>query len=135
MDFHESPKVRTLRQVVGEFVEKEVIPLEPLLRREGFAAMLPRLERLREKARETGLFAAFMPEEWGGAGLTLVEFAHMSEALGRSPLGHYAFNCQAPDVGNMEVLLRYGTPEQKERFLRPLVRGEVRSCFTMTEEP
>lgn len=133
MDFQESPKVRTLRQVVGEFVEKEVIPLEPLLRREGFSAMLPRLERLREKARETGLFAAFMPEEWGGAGLTLVEFAHMSEALGRSPLGHYAFNCQAPDVGNMEVLLRYGTPEQKERFLRPLVRGEVRSCFTMTE--
>jgi alkylation response protein AidB-like acyl-CoA dehydrogenase len=112
---------------------KEVYPLEPQVRREGFTALLPKLQQARQRARETGLFAAFMPEEHGGAGLSLVEFAHMSEQLGRSPLGHYVFNCQAPDVGNMEILMKYGTPEQKERLLLPLVRGDIRSCFTMTE--
>jgi alkylation response protein AidB-like acyl-CoA dehydrogenase len=133
MDFEESPKVTTLRGVVREFLSKEVYPLEPRLRREGFVALLPSLEQARQRARETGLFAAFMPAELGGAGLSLVEFACMSEELGRSPLGHYVFNCQAPDVGNMEVLMKYGSDAQKERFLLPLVRGELRSCFTMTE--
>jgi alkylation response protein AidB-like acyl-CoA dehydrogenase len=79
------------------------------------------------------LWAAHVPEEHGGAGLPLTEFAHLSEELGRSPLGHWVFNCQAPDVGNMELLLAHGTPEQQERFLAPLVRGDIRSCFTMTE--
>ena len=133
MDFSESPKVRTLRRVVREFVEKEVLPLEPGLRHDGFLATSPKLERARAKARETGLWAAFVPEAYGGAGLSLVEFAHMSEELGRSPIGHYVFNCQAPDVGNMEILMKYGTDEQKERWLVPLVRGDIRSCFTMTE--
>ncbi len=95
--------------------------------------MLPELERRRARARETGLWTAHVPEAYGGAGLSLTEFAHMSEELGRSPLGHYVFNCQAPDVGNMELLMEFGTPEQQERWLRPLVRGEIRSCFTMTE--
>jgi alkylation response protein AidB-like acyl-CoA dehydrogenase len=133
MDFSESPKVRTVRGVVRAFMEEEVYPLEPGLRHQGFAAALPRLERARTKAKETGLWAAFVPEAHGGAGLTLTEFAHMSEELGRSPLGHYVFNCQAPDVGNMEILMKYGTDEQKERWLLPLVRGDIRSCFTMTE--
>jgi alkylation response protein AidB-like acyl-CoA dehydrogenase len=65
--------------------------------------------------------------------LSLVEFAHIGEELGRSPLGHYLFNCQAPDVGNMEILLKHGTDEQKDKYLKPLVRGEIRSCFSMTE--
>src|SRR5207248_178361 len=82
---------------------------------------------------QTGLWAAHVPAEWGGAGVSLTEFAHLSEELGRSPLGHYVFNVQAPDVGNMELLLSHGTAEQKDRWLRPLVRGDIRSCFTMTE--
>jgi acyl-CoA dehydrogenase len=133
MDFSESAEITALRGLVRDFLTKEVLPVEPLLRREGFVACLPRLATLRARARETGLFAAFLPKDFGGAGLSLVEFACMSEELGRSPIGHYVFNCQAPDVGNMELLHRYGTDEQKERWLLPLVRGELRSCFTMTE--
>ncbi|MFM2419800.1 MAG: hypothetical protein RL385_4523, partial [Pseudomonadota bacterium] len=133
MDFAESPKVTALCAELRTFLEREVLPLEPGLRRNGFAASLPALAKARARARETGLFAAFMPEEFGGAGLSLVEFAHMSEVLGRSPLGHYVFNCQAPDVGNMEVLMKYGSEAQRARYLLPLVRGEIRSCFTMTE--
>ncbi|HEX7615537.1 MAG TPA: acyl-CoA dehydrogenase family protein, partial [Thermoanaerobaculia bacterium] len=106
---------------------------EAALRQKGFRALLPVLEEKRERARETGLFTAHVPDAFGGAGLTLTEFAHMSEELGKSPLGHYLFNVQAPDVGNMELLMAHGTPEQKERFLWPLVRGRIRSCFTMTE--
>jgi alkylation response protein AidB-like acyl-CoA dehydrogenase len=133
VDFSESPRVKTIRAVVREFMEREVYPIEPRLRREGFKAMLPVLRAKRERARETGLWAAYVPEAHGGAGLALGDFAHLSEELGRSPIGHYLFNCQAPDVGNVEILMQYGTPEQQERFLKPLVRGEIRSCFTMTE--
>ncbi len=133
MDFSESPKVATIRQSVREFMAKEVFPLEPEIAREGFVALLPKLQKVRERAKQTGLWAAHIPEDQGGAGLSLTEFAHMSEELGRCPVGHYVFNCQAPDVGNMEILMEHGTDEQKERFLRPLIRGEARSCFTMTE--
>ena len=133
MDFAESQKVRTIRRVVREFVEAEAFPLEGALLHGGFTALLPVLKEKRERARQTGLFAAHIPEEHGGAGLSLLEFAQMSEELGKSPIGHYLFNVQAPDVGNMELLMEHGTPEQRERFLRPLVRGDIRSCFTMTE--
>src|SRR5260370_1236013 len=133
MDFSESDRVRGFRQTVREFMKKEIYPLETQFRRDGFAAVLPRLKQTRIKAKETGLWAAHLPTEWGGAGLSLTEFAHLSEELGRSPLGHYVFNVQAPDVGNMELLLSHGTDEQRDRWLRPLVRGDIRSCFTMTE--
>jgi len=133
MDFSTSSRVDSMRTLVREFLEREVHPLEPALLTDGFVALLPRLRTVRDKARQTGLWAAHVPEEHGGAGLPLAEFAHLSEELGRSPLGHYLFNCQAPDVGNMELLLAHGTPEQQERFLEPLVRGDIRSCFTMTE--
>lgn len=133
MDFSESPKVTSIRHLVREFMEREVLPLEPALLHQGFVALVPTLKEVRARARQTGLWAAHVPEEHGGGGLSLTEFAVMSEELGRSPLGHYVFNCQAPDVGNMEILMAFGTPEQQERFLLPLVRGEVRSCFTMTE--
>ena len=133
MDFSLSDRVLGFRGLVREFMRKEVHPLEPRLRREGFAALLPQLRRVREKARETGLFAAHLPKEYGGAHLPLTEFAHLSEELGRSPLGHYAFNVQAPDIGNMELILEHGTAEQKARWLEPLARGEIRSCFSMTE--
>ena len=133
MDFSESERVKSIRGIIREFMQKEVYPLEPRLRRQPFAELLPELREKRERARQTGLWAAHIPESHGGAGLSLVEFAHMSEELGRSPIGHYLFNVQAPDVGNMEILMEHGTEEQKKRFLEPLVRGEVRSCFTMTE--
>jgi alkylation response protein AidB-like acyl-CoA dehydrogenase len=133
MDFSTSPRVQSITTLVREFLAKEVDPLEQGFLNQGFVAMLPELERCRSRARETGLWTAHVPEAYGGAGLSLTEFAHMSEELGRSPLGHYVFNCQAPDVGNMELLMEFGTPEQQERFLLPLVRGEIRSCFTMTE--
>jgi acyl-CoA dehydrogenase len=133
MDFSESDRVRGFRGTVREFMKKEVYPLEAQYRRDGFAAVLPQLKEKRTKAKQTGLWAAHLPAEWGGAGLSLTEFAHLSEELGRSPLGHYLFNVQAPDVGNMELLLSHGTPEQKDRWLGPLVRGDIRSCFTMTE--
>ena len=133
MDFSESDRVQGFRQTVREFMKKEVYPLEQKLRHDGFKALLPTLKEKRAKARETGLWAAHIPAEWGGAGLSFTEFAHLSEELGRSPLGHYIFNVQAPDVGNMELLLSHGTAEQKDRWLRPLVRGDIRSCFSMTE--
>lgn len=133
MDFSDPPKVKTIRGILREFMQKEVYPLEPRLRREGFKALVSVLEEKRQRARQTGLWAAHVPEKFGGAGLSLGEFAHMSEELGKSPIGHYLFNCQAPDVGNMEILMEYGTPEQQQKFLAPLVRGEIRSCFSMTE--
>ena len=133
LDFSESPKIKEIRGLVREFMKKEVYPIEPPLRGQGFVALLPTLKKVRERAKQTGLWAAHVPEEYGGAGLKLTEFAHMSEELGKSPIGHYVFNVQAPDVGNMEILMEYGTPEQKARFLLPLVNGEIRSCFTMTE--
>jgi alkylation response protein AidB-like acyl-CoA dehydrogenase len=133
MEFSESERVRSFRSLIREFMKKEIYPLEPAWRTKGFAAVLPELKAKRAKAKETGLWAAHVPVEWGGAGLSLTEFAHLSEELGRSPLGHYVFNAQAPDVGNMEALLDHGTDEQRERWLKPLVRGDIRSCFTMTE--
>lgn len=133
MDFTESPKVASIRAQARAFVEKELLPLEPKLRAEGFQALLPALKEKRARAKETGLFAAFIPKAHGGPGLSLTEFAHLSEELGRSPVGHYVFNCQAPDVGNMEILMEFGTDAQKARWLEPLVKGETRSCFAMTE--
>jgi acyl-CoA dehydrogenase len=133
MDFSETERVRAFRGVVREFMKREVLPLEPTFRMKGFAAVLPQLRAVRQKAKETGLFAAHLPPELGGAGLDLTEFAHLSEELGRSPLGHFSFNTQAPDIGNMELILEFGTPAQKKRWLEPLARGEIRSCFSMTE--
>lgn len=133
MDFTPPPKVEALRATLRDFMRRELYPLEPALARDGFAALLPVLAEKRDKARQTGLFAAHLAEAHGGAGLSLTEFAAMSEELGKTPIGHYVFNCQAPDVGNMEILIEHGTEAQKAEFLAPLVAGRTRSCFTMTE--
>jgi acyl-CoA dehydrogenase len=131
--FAPSELARPLLERARLFVDRELIPLEPELLSKGFVAMLPELDALRAKAKEAGLWAPFLPVSLGGAGLGLTDYAHVSEVLGRTPLGHYALNCQAPDVGNMELLHAFGTDAQKERWLAPLTRGEIRSCFGMTE--
>ncbi|HLE85203.1 MAG TPA: acyl-CoA dehydrogenase family protein [Thermoanaerobaculia bacterium] len=126
------PLDEILRQA-RSLVEDELVPLEPLLLAERFDELEPALDRVRERVRAAGLWAPYLPEELGGRGLALADFARLSEELGRSPLGHYACHCQAPDVGNLELLMLHGSEAQKERWLRPLARGEIRSCFAMTE--
>ena len=118
---------------ITTFVQERLYPLEPLLLHHGFDALAPRLEALRQEVKTQGLWTPHLPPDLGGMGLTLLDFARVSEALGRSPLGHYTFNCAAPDIGNMELLHAHGTPAQQDRWLRPLAAGAIRSCFAMTE--
>jgi acyl-CoA dehydrogenase len=134
MDFTPSPRTAELVKKARAFLDAEILPLERRMLAEGsFTKLEPELRELRTRVKELGLFLPQLPKEWGGLGLTLTEHAALSEVLGRSPLGHYAFNCQAPDAGNMEILLHFGTDEQKRRWLAPLAAGGIRSCFSMTE--
>lgn len=133
MDFSVSDKVQTIIELIDEFVDKELIPMEHEFLLGSFEEMAPALEEKRRMVKEMELWAPVHPQEYGGMGLDLMEFGLVSEALGRSPLGHYVFGCQAPDAGNIEILHLYGTDEQKEEYLRPLVEGKIRSCFSMTE--
>ena len=133
MDFTVPPEIRDLTAAVRRFVDEEVLPVERIVLEQGLGAAGAEIARLRARLQGEGLLAPHMPRDWGGGGLTLRSFAPVGEALGRSVIGHYVFNVQAPDAGNMELLLHHGTPEQQERWLRPLVAGEIRSCFGMTE--
>lgn len=121
--------IRTTRQIIAD----DVMPLETAFLQDGFRTVLPTLEKVRQKVKAAGLWAPFLPAEYGGLSLSLPDYARLSEELGRTPLGHFSFHCQAPDVGNMEVLLHHGNEEQKQRWLAPLAHGEIRSCFAMTE--
>jgi alkylation response protein AidB-like acyl-CoA dehydrogenase len=118
---------------VRAFIDELVIPAEPELLGAPFRRIEPRLNALRLAAKERGIWAPHLPVALGGSGLSLQEFAAVSEELGRTPFGHYTLNCQAPDIGNMELLLTHGSAEQREQWLAPLARGESRSCFAMTE--
>ena len=118
---------------VREFMKNEVYPLEPKFLSRPFNEVLPDVKALREKVRKLGLLSLHIPTDVGGGGLHFLQFARISEELGKSPIGLLVFNSQAPDAGNMELLHKWATPAQRERFLIPLVRGDVRSCFTMTE--
>ncbi len=132
MDFDFPPAVCELRERVRAFVEREVIPLERQQDEEG--DLTPELlAPLRARAREAGVWAPQLPREHGGLGLDMVGQCAAFEETGRSPLGPLALHCAAPDEGNMHLLQRAATPEQKRRYLEPLMRGEMRSCFAMTE--
>jgi alkylation response protein AidB-like acyl-CoA dehydrogenase len=119
--------------MIREFVDNELLPMEEAFLRQPFKELLPEVEKKRDKVRQMGLWAPGHPKEYGGMGLGLVELGLISEVLGRTPLGHFSFNCHAPDAGNIEILHLHGTDEQKDRWLQPLIDGKIRSCFSMTE--
>jgi len=137
MDFEYSDKVKALQQRLGAFMDEYVYPNEKTFyqqieqgnRWEPTAI----IEELKPKARAAGLWNLFLPENPYGEGLSNLEYAPLCEIMGRSTMAPEVFNCSAPDTGNMEVLARYGSEEQKERWLKPLLDGEIRSCFAMTE--
>ena len=137
MDFGYSPKVKELRERVDSFMQEHVFPAEPIFHQqvaEGDRWQPTAIvEELKVKARAAGLWNLFLPESDLGAGLTNLEYAPLAELMGRSGLASEAFNCSAPDTGNMETIVRYGSEEHKEKWLKPLLAGEIRSCFGMTE--
>ena len=132
-----SARVRDLEARLTYFMEAHVYPNEARFFREaeelGPFAVYPVIDELKPKAREAGLWNLFLPESDRGAGLNNVEYGHLCEIMGRSLLAPEVFNCNAPDTGNMEVLERYGTEDQKRQWLEPLLAGQIRSCFAMTE--
>jgi acyl-CoA dehydrogenase len=140
MDFSTTARCRDLSERLERFMRDEIAPAEPL-----YAAQLTGsadwrtwrqpaiMETLKEKARAAGLWNLFLPDEEHGAGLTNAEYAPLAEIMGRSFIASEVFNCSAPDTGNMEVLARYGSKAQQERWLTPLLAGEIRSAFCMTE--
>jgi acyl-CoA dehydrogenase len=137
MSFDPSEKVLALKRRLEAFMDRHVYPNEERFYREaeelGPWKVYPVVEELKPLARAEGLWNLFLPESEHGAGLTNLEYAPLCEVMGRSHLAPEVFNCSAPDTGNMEVLARYGTPAQQERWLKPLLAGEIRSCFAMTE--
>jgi len=136
MNFDYTDKVKSLQQRLRAFMDEHIYPNEKRYYQEienDRWAPTKVIEELKPKARAAGLWNLFLPDDDQGAGLTNLEYAPLCEIMGRSILAPEVFNCSAPDTGNMEVLARYGTPEQKERWLKPLLAGEIRSCFAMTE--
>jgi len=128
-----STSLEALLQEIRTFVDERLIPLEDPLRKDGLASISPEMKAARQTAKDEGWWCPQMSEDHGGLGLSLHDFGRLSEVLGRSPLGHLALNCQAPDAGNMEILADHATDAQRDRFFEPLIRGDVRSCFAMTE--
>ncbi len=138
MDFEYSNQTKELYAKVNDFMKSRIYPAEAefedyLRNAENRWTVPPILEDLKQEAREEGLWNLFLPDSELGAGLNNVDYAPLAELMGRSLIAPEVFNCSAPDTGNMEVLVRYGTDEQKERWLQPLLAGEIRSCFAMTE--
>ena len=118
---------------ISQIVEEDILSLEHDFLMNGFGHVLPQLNECRKKVKEQGLWTPYLSDQYGGMGLTLVEFAAVSELLGKTPLGHYCFNSQAPDIGNIELLKDHASDQLKSEFLQPLISGEIRSCFGMTE--
>ncbi|UFH53031.1 acyl-CoA dehydrogenase family protein [Spirosoma sp. KNUC1025] len=127
-------RVRPLLTQVREFVQTELIPLEEGFSHHNLGTLIPILDQKRTLVKSVGLWGLALSEAQGGHGLTLCEFGQISEALAHAPFfGHYVFGCQAPDIGNTELLHKFASAELRERFLKPLMAGEIRSCFSMTE--
>ena len=136
MNFEFSDRVKNLQGRLQAFLDEHIYPNEQRFSHEieqNRWSPTRVVEELKLKARAAGLWNLFLPDSEQGAGLTNLEYAPLCEMMGRSAMAPEVFNCSAPDTGNMEVLARYGTPEQKERWLKPLLAGEIRSCFAMTE--
>ena len=133
MDFDVSEEMTVRLAMIGEFMGREVIPLEGEMLHGDPATLEASVRAAQAKVKQMGLWAPNHPVDLGGLGLSMVDHGLFAEAVGRSPLGMTVFGTQAPDAGNVEILHKYGTEEQRERFLRPLVAGEIRSCFSMTE--
>ena len=113
MDFQLSEKMEAALGLIEEFVNAELVPMETAFLTKGFRSLLPAIEKKREMVKQMGLWAPGHPRELGGMGLDLVDLGLVSEALGRTPLGHFVFGCHAPDAGNVEILHLYGSPEQR----------------------
>jgi acyl-CoA dehydrogenase len=137
MEFEFTPKVKDIQKRLTAFMQEHIYPNEAKYEQHCNGPdrwqPVPIIEELKPKARAAGLWNLFLPASEHGAGLTNLEYAPLCEIMGRSPMGPEVFNCSAPDTGNMEVLERYGSPELKEKWLKPLLAGEIRSCFAMTE--
>ena len=130
---HTSATLLDLVSRYQAFLKEFIYPIEKEIIYGSFKSHLPKLRELRALAKSKGLFTPHLSIDEGGLGLSLPEFARISEVLGASPLGHYIFNCNAPDIGNMELMHAFASPFLKETYLKPLQRGEIRSCFSMTE--
>lgn len=139
MNFSFSSKVAALQQKLTHFMEENVYPNEALFEKQlkeqetRWSAVPPIIEDLKKKAQAQELWNLFLPDSKYGAGLTNLEYAPLCEIMGRSLIAPEVFNCNAPDTGNIEVIVRYGTDMQKEKWLKPLLAGDIRSCFSMTE--
>jgi len=137
MDLGISERVKPLLDDIKQFIEDHIVPNEHVFAEQveagGRWCEVPIMEELKEKAKSQGLWNFFLPDSERGAGLTNVDYAHLAEVMGMYPMSSEVFNCSAPDTGNMEVLERYGTEEQKKRWLEPLLEGRIRSAFCMTE--
>jgi acyl-CoA dehydrogenase len=138
MDFELSTRVKDLQRQVSDFMNENVYPIEKQVEDEmnvhGKEHVEPAiLKDVRKKAKAAGLWNLFIPDDEYGKGLKVAEYAPLCEIMGRSPIGARAFNCMAPDTGNMEILIDFATPDQKKRWLTPCLEGEMRTCFSMTE--
>ena len=126
-------RLKSIYRAYEDFITKELYPTELHLLKGDWEETEAILRSKRESAKEAGLWAPYLSEAEGGLGLSMTEFGQLSELMGSSPIGHYVFNCQAPDIGNIELLHQFASDELKEKYLNPLMNGDVRSCFGMTE--
>ncbi len=138
MDFQYTEKMQTLIAQVRDFINTEIRPVEGLYHEQLEKSPWetpPIMDELKEKAKAKGLWNLFLPKEYGeySAGLSNLEYSPLAEEMGRSRIASEAFNCAAPDTGNMEVLAKYGNEAQKKAWLQPLLEGRIRSAFAMTE--
>ena len=133
MDDFLTDRLKALLPKFNAILNEDILPIEAIFLKGDYKNLLIEINKIQQKVKSIGLWAPHLEERDGGLGLTLLEFAHISELLGKSPYGHYCFNCQAPDIGNMELMHKHASGALKEKYLDPLMKGEIRSCFAMTE--